>query len=184
MTEGCTLTVNQEHGIRYCGMDMVKCDLLQRKEQITRMSDQQLRNKLEKMLREEEEWESMVMYRRDTRFADAKGEYNHKLQLDRTILDMLHAPKRMHEKILNLLYAEVLNGKTKHEVNNSRSCKVYIPPLGLLGVGERIAKEFIDVKGELQIFAGSVMSFKLQDGAVLYAVKYDDGDEEELDSDD
>ena len=74
-------------------MDMVKSDLLQRKEKITRMSDQQLQNKLEKMLREEEEWESMVMYRRDTRFADAKGEYNHKLQLDRTILDMLHAPR-------------------------------------------------------------------------------------------
>ena len=184
MTEGCTLTVNQEHGIRYCGMDMVKSDLLQRKEKITRMSDQQLRNKLEKMLREEEEWESMVMYRRDTRFADAKGEYNHKLQLDRTILDMLHAPMRMHEKILDLLYAEVLNGKTKHEVNNSRGSKVYIPPLGLLGVGQRIAKEFIDVKGELQIFAGSVRSFTLQDGAGLYAVKYDDGDEEELDSDD
>jgi hypothetical protein len=94
-------------------MDMVKCDLLQRKEKITRMSDQQLRKKLELMLREEEEWESMVMYRRDTRFAVVEGEYNHKLQLDRTILDMLHAPMRMHEKVLNLLYAEILNGKTR-----------------------------------------------------------------------
>jgi len=182
--EGCTLTVNPEHGIRYCAMDMVKCDLLQRKEKITRKSDQQLRQKLELMLREEEEWESMVMYRRDTRFAGVEGEYNHKLQLDRTILDMLHAPMRMHEKVLNLLYAEVLNGKTKHEVNNSRSSKVYIPPMGLLGVGERIAKEFINVKGELQIFAGSVKSYKIEDGTGLYAVKFDDGDEEEFDSDD
>jgi hypothetical protein len=165
-------------------MDMVKCDLLQRKEKITRKSDQQLRQKLELMLREEEEWESMVMYRRDTRFAGVEGEYNHKLQLDRTILDMLHAPMRMHEKVLNLLYAEVLNGKTKHEVNNSRSSKVYIPPMGLLGVGERIAKEFINVKGELQIFAGSVKSYKIEDGTGLYAVKFDDGDEEEFDSDD
>ena len=184
MKEGCTLTVNPEHGIRYCAMDMVKCDLLQRKEKITRKSDQQLRQKLELMLREEEEWESMVMYRRDTRFAGVEGEYNHKLQLDRTILDMLHAPMRMHEKVLNLLYAEVLNGKTKHEVNNSRSSKVYIPPMGLLGVGERIAKEFINVKGELQIFAGSVKSYKIEDGTGLYAVKFDDGDEEEFDSDD
>ena len=68
MTEGCTLTVNSEHGIKYCSMEMVKCDLLERKEKITRMSDTQLRTKLELMLREEEEWESMVMYRRDTRF--------------------------------------------------------------------------------------------------------------------
>ena len=182
MKEGCTLTVNPEHGIRYCAMDMVKCDLLQRKEKITRKSDQQLRQKLELMLREEEEWESMVMYRRDTRFAVVEGEYNHKLQLDRTILDMLHAPMRMHEKVLNLLYAEVLNGKTKHEVNNSRSSYVYIPPLGLLGVGERIAKEFINDKGELQIFAGSVRSYKIEDGTGLYAVKFDDGDEEDFDS--
>ena len=54
MTEGCTLTVNSEHGIKYCSMEMVKCDLLERKEKITRMSDTQLRTKLELMLREEE----------------------------------------------------------------------------------------------------------------------------------
>ncbi len=125
MTEGCTLTVNAEHGIRFCSMDMVKFDLLERKEKITRMSDTQLRKKLELMLCGEEEWESMVMYRRDTRFVGIEGEYNRKLELDRTILDMLHAPMRMHEKVLNLLYAEVLNGKTKREVNNSRSSKSY-----------------------------------------------------------
>ncbi len=77
-----------------------------------------------------------------------------------------------------------LNGKTKHEVNNSRSSKVYIPPMGLLGVGERITKEFINDKGELQIFAGSVSSYKFEDGTGLYTVKFDDGDEEDLDSDD
>jgi hypothetical protein len=165
-------------------MEMVKCDLLERKEKITRMSDMQLRAKLELMLREEEEWESMVMYRRDTRFEGVEGVYNRKLELDRTILDMLHAPMRMHEKVLNLLYAEVLNGKTKHEVNNSRSSKVYIPPMGVLGVGERIAKEFINDKGELQIFAGTVMAYKVEDGIGFYAVKFDDGDAEEFDSDD
>jgi hypothetical protein len=184
VTEGCTLTVNPEHGIKFCAMDMVKCDLLQRKEKITRMSDAQLRTKLELILREEEEWESMVMYRRDKRFVDVDGEYNHKLQLDRTILDMLHAPMRMHEKVLNLLYAEVLNGKTKHEVNNSRRSKVYIPPMGVLGVGERIAKEFLTDKGELQLFAGTVRSYKVEDGTGFYAIKFDDGDEEEFDSDD
>ncbi len=79
-------------------MDMVKCDMLQQKEKITRMSDRQLRTKLKLMLREEEEWESMVMYRRDTRLEGVEREYNRKLQLDRTTLDMLYAPVRMHER--------------------------------------------------------------------------------------
>ncbi len=117
-------------------------------------------------------------------FVGAEGEYTRKLELDRTILDMLHAPMRMHEKVPNLLYAEVLNRKTKHEVNSSRSSKVYIPPMGVLGVGERIAKEFINDKGEKQIFAGTVRSYKVEDGTGLYAVKFDDGDAEEFDSDD
>ncbi len=123
LTEGCTLTANPEHGIKFCPMEMVKQDLLKRKEKVTRMSDQRLRNKLELMLREEEEWQELAMYRRDTRFVGAEGEYNHKLQLDRTILDMLHCPMRMHEKVLNLLYNEILNGKTKHEVNRSRNSR-------------------------------------------------------------
>jgi hypothetical protein len=53
----------------------------------------------------------MEMYRRDTRFEGVEGVYNRKLELNRTILDMLHAPMRMHEKVLNLLYAELLKSK-------------------------------------------------------------------------
>jgi hypothetical protein len=56
--------------------------------------------------------------------------------------------------------------------------------MGVLGVGERIAKEFLTDKGELQLFAGSIMSYKVVDGTGFYAVKFDDGDEEEFDSDD
>ena len=47
-------------------MDMVKHDLLQRKVKVTRMTDQQKRKRLELMLREEEEWEQLVMYRRNS----------------------------------------------------------------------------------------------------------------------
>jgi hypothetical protein len=86
-TDTCTLTANSQHGIRYCDMDMVKHDLLQRKAKVSRMNDVQKRKTMELMLREEEEWEQLVMYRRDTRFAGVEGEYSHKLQLDRTILD-------------------------------------------------------------------------------------------------
>ena len=165
-------------------MDMVKHDLLQRKVKVTRMTDQQKRKRLELMLREEEEWEQLVMYRRETRFAGFEGHYNHKLELHRTILDMLHCPMRMHEKVLNLLYNEILNGKTKHEVNRPRNSKMYLPPLGVLAVGERIAKEFTNEKGELQIYVGTVTSYTDEDGTGLYSVKYDDGDVEDCDCDD
>ncbi len=163
---------------------MVKQDLLKRKETVTRMSDQRLRNKLELMLREEEKWQRLVMYRRDTRFVGAEREYNHKLQLDRTILNMLHCSMGMHKKVLNLLYNAILNGKTKHEVNRSRNSKVYIPPLGVLSVGERIAKEFTNEKDELQTYVGTVTSYVTEEGTGLYTVKYDDGDVEDLECDD
>ncbi len=69
---------------------------------------------------EEEEWQQMVMYRRDTRFAIDASTGDFKLQLDRTVIDMLHCPMRANEKVLNLLYEEILNGKTKNEVNGPR----------------------------------------------------------------
>ena len=120
----------------------------------------------------------------ETRFAGFEGHYNHKLELHRTILDMLHCPMRMHEKVLNLLYNEILNGKTKHEVNRPRNSKIYLPPLGVLAVGERIAKEFTNEKGELQIYVGTVTSYSDEDGTGLCSVKYDDGDVEDCDCDD
>jgi hypothetical protein len=70
-------------------MEMVKFDLEERKVAVKRKGDEQLRRKLELMLREEEEWHQLVMYRRDNRFARVDGEYDHKLQLDRTILDIV-----------------------------------------------------------------------------------------------
>jgi hypothetical protein len=121
---------------------MIKRDLVDRKVNLRRVTEQQMRNALEKILREEEEYEHLIMYRRDKRFYNTGTEYNHKFSLDRTILDMLHCPMRMHEKNLNLLYVEISNGKTKNEVNATRHPKVYLPPLGVSAVGERIGKEF------------------------------------------
>jgi hypothetical protein len=91
---------------------MVKKDLEERNISCIGLDEGTMRNKLELVLREEEEWLQMGMYRRDTRFSSDAG-----LDLERTVLDMLHCPMRMHEKVLNLLYQDVLNGKTKNEVN-------------------------------------------------------------------
>ena len=69
----------------------------------TGLSHLQQRRNLELVLREEEEWQQMVMYRRDTRFAVDIETGDVKLQLDRTVIDMLHLPMRTNEKVLNLL---------------------------------------------------------------------------------
>jgi hypothetical protein len=60
---------------------------------------------------------------------------------------------------------------------------VYIPPLGVVGVGERIAKEFTNEKGELRTYVGTVTAYAMEEGTGLYTVKYDD-DVEDLDCDD
>ncbi len=129
--------------------------MVDRKVSLRRMTEQQMRNALERILREEEEYEHLIMYRCDKRFYNTGLEYNHKLSLDRTILDMLHCPMRMHEKILILLYVEVLNGKTKNEVNAPRHSKVYLPPLGVSAVDERLGKEFENDDGEVELFMGT-----------------------------
>ncbi len=109
--EGCTLTANIEHGTKFCPISLVKSDLNERKINMRHMSDQKQRDTLELILREEdeEEWQQLVMYRRDFRFHVKPGDLKaYKLQLDRTIIDMLlHCPMRMHEKVLTLLYTEV-----------------------------------------------------------------------------
>ncbi len=88
--EGCTLTPSTEHGVKFCDMEIVKKDLAERNIVVRRgMTEAHLRTKLELLLREEDEWQGMAMYRRDTRFADCSTDATHKLQLDRTILDML-----------------------------------------------------------------------------------------------
>jgi hypothetical protein len=115
--EGCTLTAKAAHGIRFCPVEIVNEDLKEQNVESRGLSDFEKRYRLEMMLREEEEWQQMVMYRRDTRFSTDASTTNMKLRLDRTVVDMLHCPMRTNEIFLNLLYDEILNGKTKNEVN-------------------------------------------------------------------
>ena len=103
-----------------CPFEIVEADLQERMLDSYGLSNLEKRRKLELVLREEEEWQQMVMYRRDTRFAVDNATGDVKLQLDRTVVDMLHCPMRTNEKVLNLLYDEILNGKTKNEVNGPR----------------------------------------------------------------
>ena len=156
-------------------------DLQERNLDSNAMSTLEKRQMLEQVLREEEEWQQMVMYRRDTRFAIDASTGDFKLQLDRTVIDMLHCPMRTNEKVLNLLYEEILNGKTKNEVNGPRrGGKKKKQVLGDAAVSQQVAKMFVNEHGLPDLYRGVVASYTEDCNGQLYSVVYDDGDTEDL----
>jgi hypothetical protein len=133
------------------------------------------------ILREEEEWQQMVMYRRDTRFSTDESTTNMTLRLDRTVVDMLHCPMRTNEKVLNLLYDEILNGKTKNEVNGRRrgsTKRKKKQVVGDVAVGQPVAKMFVNEHGLPDLYRGVVAAFTDEGNRQLYSVVYDDEDQE------
>ncbi len=66
-----------------------------------------LRRLLVERLKDEEEFERLTMYGRDVRFNANGGQP--KWQLGRLVLDMLHCPMRMNEKVLFMLYFAAMN---------------------------------------------------------------------------
>ncbi len=117
------------------------------------------------------------MYRRDTRFTCDESQEDMKLQLDRTVVDMLHCLMRTSEKVLNLLYEEILNGKTKNELNGPRrGAKKKKQVEWDAAVGQHVAKLFVNDHGLLDLFRGVVACFTQDDKGDLYSIQYDDGD--------
>jgi hypothetical protein len=146
------------------------------------LSNLEKRRMLELVLREEEEWQQMVIYRHDTRFAVDAATGDFKLQLDCTVMDMLqHCPMRTNDKFLNLLYEEILNGKMKNELNGPRrGGKKKKHVLGDAAVGQHVAKMFVNEHGLPDLYRGVAASFSEARNAQLYSVVYDDGDTEDL----
>ncbi len=66
-----------------------------------------LRSLLVERLKLEEELERLTMYARDMRFDS--DVVSTKLEVGRAILDMLHCPMRMNEKLLFMLYFAAMN---------------------------------------------------------------------------
>jgi hypothetical protein len=77
------------------------------------MTAKEQRHTLELLLREEEEYLKLQNYVRDHRFRDLVNGTGHRAELHKTILDMLHCPMRTNEKVLTLMYEEVMNGAHK-----------------------------------------------------------------------
>jgi hypothetical protein len=127
----------------------------------------------------------MVMYRRDQRFRGKAKTPDDKWELDRVVLDMLHRPMRMHEKVLNLLYAEILNGRTKNEANGPRKAsKRKKKVVGEGAVGQEVAKVCENEQGLPVLQRGDVIAFTEDGGAPRYSVAYDDGDGDDLNGND
>jgi hypothetical protein len=111
--EGCDLSCNIHTGIRLCPVSLVIEDLNLRGVATVGMNETEQRHALEMLLREEEEYLKLQMYFRDNRFRNLRNETDHRSQLHKTILDMLHCPMRTNEKVLTLLYEEILNDAHK-----------------------------------------------------------------------
>jgi hypothetical protein len=170
-----------EHGVKFAPLTMVIEDLVERNAGGLRgITEAAARTKLERILREEEEWQAMLMYRRDKRFSVTVSDQPHTLELERTILDMLHCPMRMHEKVLNVMYGEILNGKTKNEVNGTKRRFVKKVPLGVAAEGQQVAKCFRSVDGLEEVFKGVITGFRQEKNGGLYTVLYVDGDREDF----
>ncbi len=183
MVEGCTLTANEAHGVRFCPLAVVVQDMKERNLDYNGLlREAELRHRLEMVLREEEEWAEMVMFRRDTRFSTTESGEDMKLHLDRTVVDMLHCPMRTHEKVLNLLYDEILNGKTKNEANGKRRVvKKKKQFVGDVAVGQHVAKLDVHDDQGLPILLRGVIAAYTQDAkGELYSVLYDDGAQADL----
>jgi hypothetical protein len=113
---GCDLSCNINTGVRICPVALVIEDLRLRRVPHASMTSLEMRHALEMLLREEEEFLKLQMYRRDTRFRDLiREDSGHRGELHKTIIDMLHCPMRTNEKVLNLLYEEVTQGAHKAE---------------------------------------------------------------------
>jgi hypothetical protein len=117
--EGCDLSCNIHTGIRICPLSLVREDLQLRGIAHMDMTNDNQRHALELLLREEEEYLKMHMYVRDNRFKELHNDTGLRGELHKVILDVLHCPMRTNEKVLTLLYEEVLNGAHKAETTQT-----------------------------------------------------------------
>ncbi len=140
----------------------------------------QLRNILVERLKVEEEYERLVMYARDTRFDIADTPTKH--ELGRVIMDMLHCPMRMNEKVLFMLYFAAMNRLPKkadwQPVLNSMTEIIRrigdLPAVWTHGITTKKSKTGAVLKHKLDVFQfdydSSKQIFNYDNTAALYEV--------------
>ena len=140
----------------------------------------QLRNILVERLKVEEEYERLVMYARDTRFDIADTPTKH--ELGRVIMDMLHCPMRMNEKVLFMLYFAAMNRLPKkadwQPVLNTMTEIIRrigdLPAVWTHGITTKKSKTGAVLKHKLDVFQfdydSSKQIFNYDNTAALYEV--------------
>lgn len=140
----------------------------------------QLRRILVERLKVEEEYERLVMYARDTRFDIADTPTKH--ELGRVIMDMLHCPMRMNEKVLFMLYFAAMNRLPKkadwQPVLNSMTEIIRrigdLPAVWTHGITTKKSKTGAVLKHKLDVFQfdydSSKQIFNYDNTAALYEV--------------
>ena len=140
----------------------------------------QLRRILVERLKLEEEYERLVMYSRDTRFNI--GDMPTKHELGRVIMDMLHCPMRMNEKVLFMLYFAAMNRLPKkadwQPVLNSMTDIIRrigdLPAAWTHGITTKKSKTGAVLKHKLDVFQfdydSSKQIFNYDNTAALYEV--------------
>ena len=117
--DGCDLSCNLHTGVRIAPIVVVAEDLRLRNVRHASIPDTEKRRILELLLREEEELMRLQMYLRDERFTQAlENEPDYQNKLNKTLLDVLHMPMRTNEKVLTLLYEEVMQGAHKAQASS------------------------------------------------------------------
>jgi hypothetical protein len=91
-------------------VDIVREDLKERGSHTRNMNEAEQRKVMEATLRLEDEAKRMKALRRDKRFEEGRGVST---DIERVIIDTLHAPVRMNEKVLYLLYSKAMDDRTK-----------------------------------------------------------------------
>ena len=112
------MSCNLHTGVRICRLSIVEEDLRLRNKPHAAMQATEKRHTLEQLLREEEEFLKLQMYLRDDRFHELEKDPSLRGQLHKTILDMLHCSMRTNEKVLTLLYEQVLQGAHKAQASS------------------------------------------------------------------
>ena len=96
------------------------------------MGEGEQRAVMEVRLRLEDEHKMMKVLRNDKRFEQQRGDLTD--DLDRVIIDTLHAPMRMNEKVLFLLYSKAMDNKTK------QNAKTIFNVISLVRVGALLGR--------------------------------------------
>jgi hypothetical protein len=107
---GAELTNNASVGVRHCDVGIVAEDLKERSLWKASVGEAEQRRIMEARLRLEGECKGMRVLRRDKRFKAKRGLST---DIDRVMIDTLHAPTRVNEKALHLLCSKAHDNRTK-----------------------------------------------------------------------